>query len=109
VPSKYGCVQNKWRKPERQEHVTSVKKCSGYAIEEKVNCTCPSPGKVVTSDWTTCVLNQILGPGCGKGEVLSPDYYMASIISGEMADCDWLRSTFSGPSRKNKRKHYKTN
>jgi hypothetical protein len=21
---------------------------------------------------------------------------MASIISGEMADCDWLRSTFSG-------------
>jgi hypothetical protein len=23
-------------------------------------------------------------------------YYMASIISGEMADCDWLRSTFRG-------------
>jgi hypothetical protein len=22
---------------------------------------------------------------------------MASIISGEMADCDWLRSAFSGP------------
>ena len=22
---------------------------------------------------------------------------MASITSGEMADCDWLRSTFSGP------------
>ncbi|CAB3989433.1 Hypothetical predicted protein, partial [Paramuricea clavata] len=66
VPSKGGCVQNRWRKTERQEHVTSVKKCSGYAIE-KINCTCPSPGKVVTSDWTTCVLNQILGPGCGKG------------------------------------------
>jgi hypothetical protein len=34
---------------------------------------------------------------------------MASITSGEMADCDWLRSTFSsplfsrnGPLRKNK-------
>jgi hypothetical protein len=24
-------------------------------------------------------------------------YYMASVTSGEMADCDWLRSTFSGP------------
>ena len=24
-------------------------------------------------------------------------YYMASITSGEMADCDWLRSIFSGP------------
>jgi hypothetical protein len=24
-------------------------------------------------------------------------YYMASITSGEMADCDWLSSTFSGP------------
>jgi hypothetical protein len=24
-------------------------------------------------------------------------YYMASITSGEMADRDWLRSTFSGP------------
>jgi hypothetical protein len=22
---------------------------------------------------------------------------MASITSGEMADCDWLRSTFGGP------------
>jgi hypothetical protein len=22
---------------------------------------------------------------------------MASITSGEMADCDWLRGTFSGP------------
>ena len=28
-------------------------------------------------------------------------YYMASITSGKMADCDWLRSTFSGPLRKN--------
>jgi hypothetical protein len=25
------------------------------------------------------------------------NYYMASITSGEMADCDWLRSTFSSP------------
>ena len=25
---------------------------------------------------------------------------MASITSGEMADCDWLRSTFSSPLRK---------
>jgi hypothetical protein len=42
---------------------------------------------------------------------------MASITSGEMADCDWLRSTFSGPLfsvmaggplRKNKRMHFKT-
>jgi hypothetical protein len=24
-------------------------------------------------------------------------YYMATISSGEMADCDWLRSTFSRP------------
>ena len=24
-------------------------------------------------------------------------HYMASITCGEMADCDWLRSTFSGP------------
>jgi hypothetical protein len=24
-------------------------------------------------------------------------HYMASITSGEMVDCDWLRSTFSGP------------
>ena len=45
-------------------------------------------------------------------------YYMACITSGEMADCDWLRSTFSGPlfSRngptvhypKNKRIHFET-
>jgi hypothetical protein len=34
--------------------------------------------------------------------------YMASITSGEMADCDWLRSTVSGPLRKNKRMHFKT-
>jgi hypothetical protein len=34
---------------------------------------------------------------------------MASITSGEMADCDCLRSTFSGPLlRKNKRMHFKT-
>jgi hypothetical protein len=35
-------------------------------------------------------------------------YYMASIISGEMADCDWLRSTFSGPlfSRNGPAVHY---
>jgi hypothetical protein len=40
---------------------------------------------------------------------------MASITSGQMADCDWLRSTFSGPlfSRnfplsKNKCMHFKT-
>jgi hypothetical protein len=33
---------------------------------------------------------------------------MASITSGEMADCDWLRSTFSGPLRKNKRMCFKT-
>jgi hypothetical protein len=26
-------------------------------------------------------------------------YYMASITSGEMADCDWLRRTFSSPLR----------
>jgi hypothetical protein len=25
------------------------------------------------------------------------NYYMASITYGEMAECDWLRSTFSGP------------
>jgi hypothetical protein len=25
-------------------------------------------------------------------------YYMTSITSGEMADCDWLRCTFSGAS-----------
>jgi hypothetical protein len=39
-------------------------------------------------------------------------YYMASITSGEMADCDWLRSTFSGPlfSRNGPAIHYvKTN
>ena len=37
-------------------------------------------------------------------------YYMASITSGEMADCDWLRSTFSGSlfPRENKRMHFKT-
>jgi hypothetical protein len=28
---------------------------------------------------------------------------MASITSGEMTDCDWLRSTFSCPLHKNKR------
>jgi hypothetical protein len=46
---------------------------------------------------------------------------MASFTSGEMADCDWPRSTFSGhnfpavhyvktlgPLRKNKRMHFKT-
>jgi hypothetical protein len=45
-------------------------------------------------------------------------YYMASITSGEMVDCDWLRSTFSGPLfprnvdrrslPKNKRMHFTT-
>jgi hypothetical protein len=30
-------------------------------------------------------------------ETIRRIYYMASITSGEMADCDWLRSTFSGP------------
>ena len=37
---------------------------------------------------------------------------MASTTSGEMADCDWLRSTFSGPlfSRNGPAVHYiKTN
>jgi hypothetical protein len=36
------------------------------------------------------------------------NYYMASITSGEMADCDWLRSTFSGPlfSRNGPAVHY---
>jgi hypothetical protein len=37
---------------------------------------------------------------------------MASITSAEMADCDWLRSTFSGPlfSRSGPAVHYvKTN
>jgi hypothetical protein len=37
---------------------------------------------------------------------------MASITSGEMADCDWLESTFSGPlfSRNEPAVHYvKTN
>jgi hypothetical protein len=40
---------------------------------------------------------------------------MASITSGKMADCDWLRSIFSGPLfsrngplRKNKRMHVET-
>jgi hypothetical protein len=32
---------------------------------------------------------------------------MASITYGEMADCDWLRSTLSDPLRKNKRMHFK--
>jgi hypothetical protein len=32
---------------------------------------------------------------------------MASITSGEMADCDWLRSS-GGPLRKNKCMHFKT-
>jgi hypothetical protein len=39
-------------------------------------------------------------------------YYMASITSGEMADCDWLRNTCSGPlfSRNGPAVHYvKTN
>jgi hypothetical protein len=33
---------------------------------------------------------------------------MANIASGEMADCDWLRSTFSGPlfSRNGPAFHY---
>jgi hypothetical protein len=46
-------------------------------------------------------------------------YYMVSITSGEMANCDWLKSTFSGPLfsrngpavqyiRKNRRMHFKT-
>jgi hypothetical protein len=30
-------------------------------------------------------------------ECFKISYYMASITSVEMADCDWLRSTFSGP------------
>jgi hypothetical protein len=34
---------------------------------------------------------------------------MASIAFGEMADCDWLRSTFSGPLRKNTRMILKQN
>ena len=42
---------------------------------------------------------------------------MASITSGEMADCDWRRSTFSGrplfsrngPLRENKRMHLNQN
>jgi hypothetical protein len=29
-------------------------------------------------------------------------YYMVSITSGEMADYDWLKSTFSGPLTFNK-------
>jgi hypothetical protein len=36
------------------------------------------------------------------------NYYMAGITSGEMVDCDWLRSTFRGPLYKNKRVHFKT-
>ena len=36
------------------------------------------------------------------------NYYMAGITSGEMVDCDWLRSTFRGPLCKNKRVHFKT-
>jgi hypothetical protein len=35
--------------------------------------------------------------GISAHHVLFSIYYMASITSGEMADCDWLRSTFSGP------------
>jgi hypothetical protein len=37
---------------------------------------------------------------------LTSNYYMTSITSGEMADCDWLRSTFSGPLRKAKQQNY---
>jgi hypothetical protein len=47
-------------------------------------------------DWNFCFLRQII-----------VNYYMANIISGKMADYDWLRSTF-GPLRKNKRMHFKT-
>jgi hypothetical protein len=39
-------------------------------------------------------------------------YYMASITSGEMAGCDWLRSSFSSPLffRNGRAVHYvKTN
>ena len=36
-------------------------------------------------------------------------YYMASITSGEMAHCDWLRSTFSGPLFSAALRYVKTN
>jgi hypothetical protein len=35
-------------------------------------------------------------------------YYMASITSGEMADCDWLRSTFSGHKFQHLKQNSKT-
>ncbi len=66
---KDGCVAMRWRSRYRKKHTTSLNKCSAYNIEN-MNCTCPSVGKVVASDWTTCVLNQILGTQCGKGKVL---------------------------------------
>jgi hypothetical protein len=37
-----------------------------------------------------------------KNIILTKSVYMASITSGEMADCDWLRSTFSGHYSKTK-------
>ena len=43
---------------------------------------------------------------------LTSSYYMTNITSGEMEDCEWLRSTFSGPlsSRNGPAVHYvKTN
>jgi hypothetical protein len=44
--------------------------------------------------------------------IFNPTYYLASITFSEMADCDWLRSTFSRPlfSRNGQAVHYiKTN
>jgi hypothetical protein len=37
-----------------------------------------------------------------KNIILTKSVYMASITSGEMTDCDWLRSTFSGHYSKTK-------
>jgi hypothetical protein len=41
-------------------------------------------------------VNEQYRPDYRKSKLTS-SYYMTNITSGEMEDCEWLRSTFSGP------------
>ncbi|XP_028399703.1 thrombospondin type-1 domain-containing protein 7B-like [Dendronephthya gigantea] len=60
------CFAQRWRTRLRQGDRANPKKCGDHEAESK-NCSCPGGGSIVTSDWSTCILNEKRGVNCGKG------------------------------------------
>ena len=71
VKGRNGCIRSRVRNIVRKASLTSPKKChfnESTMEEQRESCDCPSAGKLVLTEWSTCQLNHTSGPNCGKGQ-----------------------------------------